>query len=248
MTKPSFLDKTAKVLIENHYDTLHNTIIVLPNKRAKIFLIEALKKQISDTVFAPEIISIEDFIQNISGLRTIDPIELVFEFYEVYLSITEKTKQQSFELFANWAKTLLQDFNEIDRYLLEPDKVLKYLDDIQEIEHWSVDAEKRTDLISKHLEFWKLLPDYYHELYAYLLKKGTGYQGMIYREAVQKTHSFSSTIEDKKFIFAGFNALNAAEEKIIQSMIFPDQKTSGSSVPQRQLARPKSSGVYSRKK
>jgi hypothetical protein len=45
----------------------------------------------------------------------VDPIELL-EFYDVYLSVTEKANQQSFELFANWAKTLLQDFNEIDRY------------------------------------------------------------------------------------------------------------------------------------
>jgi hypothetical protein len=38
----------------------------------------------------------------------------------------KKINQQSFELFANWAKMLLQDFNEIDRYLLDP-YVLSYL-------------------------------------------------------------------------------------------------------------------------
>jgi hypothetical protein len=58
----------------------------------------------------------------------VDPIELLFEFYDVYL-VTEKTNQQSFELFANWAKTLLQDFNEIDRYLLDSSYVLSYLKD-----------------------------------------------------------------------------------------------------------------------
>ena len=193
MTKISFLDKIAKVLIEKHSDNLPNTIVILPNKRAKIFLIEALKKQINNTIFAPDIISIEDFIQNIAQLRSIDSIELIFEFYEVYLSATEKSKQQSFELFANWAKTLLQDFNEIDRYLLEPNKILKYLDDIKEVEHWSVEAEKKTDLIKKHLEFWKLLPHYYHSFYNYLENKGVGYQGMIYREAVNKINTFSKT-------------------------------------------------------
>jgi hypothetical protein len=81
-----------------------------------IFLIEALKKQVS-SIYSLEIISIEDFIQDIAAIRTLDPIELLFEFYEVYLSVTEKSQQQS-ELFANWAKMLLQDFNEIDRYLL----------------------------------------------------------------------------------------------------------------------------------
>ena len=219
MIQPSFLDKIASVLVENHKDTLPNTIVILPNKRAKIFLIEALKKQISHTVFSPEIISIEDFVQNLSGIRSLDAIELLFEFYEVYLSITEKNSQQPFELFANWAKTLLQDFNEIDRYLLEPNKVLKYLDDIKEIEHWSVDAENKTDLIKKHLEFWKLLPQYYESFYNYLFKKGVGYQGMIYREAVKNLNEYIYTISEKQLIFAGFNALNAAEEKIIQQLL-----------------------------
>lgn len=223
MTKISFLDKIAKVLIEKHSDNLPNTIVILPNKRAKIFLIEALKKQINNTIFAPDIISIEDFIQNIAQLRSIDSIELIFEFYEVYLSATEKSKQQSFELFANWAKTLLQDFNEIDRYLLEPNKILKYLDDIKEVEHWSVEAEKKTDLIKKHLEFWKLLPHYYHSFYNYLENKGVGYQGMIYREAVNKINTFSKTKSDKKYLFAGFNALNAAEEKIVQTLLDTNQ-------------------------
>jgi hypothetical protein len=49
------------------------------------------------------------------------------------MSITEKANQQSLELFANWAKTLLQDFNEIDRYLLEPNHVLSYLKDNEDI-------------------------------------------------------------------------------------------------------------------
>jgi hypothetical protein len=38
---------------------------------------------------SPEIISIEDFIQD-TAIRTVDPIELLFEFYEVYLSVTEE--------------------------------------------------------------------------------------------------------------------------------------------------------------
>ena len=131
MKQPTFLDKIAEIVIKNYSDSLSNTIIILPNKRAKTFLIDALKKQIDNAVFSPEILSIEDFVQNISNLRVIDPIELMFEFYEVYLSITEKSQQQTFELYANWAKTLLQDFNEIDRYLLDPNKILKYLDNIK---------------------------------------------------------------------------------------------------------------------
>ena len=222
MSKPTFLSQLAQEVLKSNSNTLSELTIVLPNKRAKVFLLEELKLLVLNNVFAPEIISIEEFIQEISGIRSVDSVELLFEFYEVYLAITDKDKQESFENFANWAKTLLQDFNEIDRYLLEPNKILKYLEDIKEIEHWSVDVDKRTNLIEKHMLFWKKLPEYYHSLYNYLVNKGIGYQGLIYREAVENLNHFSENNNDKHFVFAGFNALNQAEEKIIQHLLALD--------------------------
>jgi len=223
MTNTSFLDKIAQVLIEDYSEKLFDTIVILPNKRAKVFLLDSLKKQVEGTIFSPKIISIEDFIQDIAAIRSVDPIELLFEFYDVYLSITDKSNQQSFELFANWAKTLLQDFNEIDRHLLEPLHVLSYLKDIEDIKRWGIEVENRTQLLENYIDFWKLLPLYYQSLYDHLLKKRIGYQGLIYREAVHNLNHFSSSIQKKQFIFAGFNALNAAEEKIIQHLIASNQ-------------------------
>ena len=221
MTKQTFLYQLAEEILKNHADNLSELIIVLPNKRAKVFLLDALKAVISNNVFAPEIISIEDFIQSVAQIRSIDGVELLFEFYEVYLSIPDNGKQDSFENFANWAKTLLQDFNEIDRYLLEPDKILKYLENIKELEHWSVDSNKKTELIEKHLLFWKKLPNYYHSLYQYLRNNGIGYQGLIYREAEKNLNHFLENNKNQ-FVFAGFNALNKAEEKIIQHLLSLD--------------------------
>ncbi|KOS06800.1 hypothetical protein AM493_12775 [Flavobacterium akiainvivens] len=218
----TFLDKLSAEIIQSHGNNLNAITIVLPNKRARIFLLEALKRQLNGTVFAPTIISIEDFVQDVAGIRSIDSIELLFEFYEIYLVLTPKDKQQNFETFANWGKTLLGDFNEIDRYLLEPDKVLKYLENIQEIEHWAVDVDKRTSMIASYLEFWKQLPSYYHTLYNHLLDKGTGYQGLIYREAVKNIDHFSEAFKGH-LIFGGFNALSAAEEKIIQHLMMNGQ-------------------------
>jgi hypothetical protein len=119
-----------------------------------------------------------------------------------------KTNQQSFELFANWAKTLLQDFNEIDRYLLDSSYVLSYLKD-EDIKKWGIEVENK-QLLENYIDFWKLLPNYY-QTWA-LTKKGIGYQGLIYREAVGNLNYFSKSITNKN-IFCGFNALNASEEK-----------------------------------
>ncbi|WP_445453541.1 PD-(D/E)XK nuclease family protein [Flavobacterium sp. 25HG05S-40] len=222
MSKPTFLHQLAQEILKSYSDTLSELTIVLPNKRAKVFLLEELKTLVTTTIFAPEIISIEDFVQDVAGIRSIDSIELLFEFYEVYLSTTTNEKAEPFDSFANWAKTLLQDFNEIDRYLLDPNAILNYLENIKEIEHWSVDLDKRTELIEKHLLFWKKLPLYYHSLYQYLLDKGVGYQGLIYREAVSNLNHFSENNQQKFFVFAGFNALNQAEEKIIQHLLALD--------------------------
>ncbi|UWY28993.1 PD-(D/E)XK nuclease family protein [Flavobacterium sp. TR2] len=223
MVNDSFLQKIASVVIQDYVEKLSETTIILPNKRAKVFLIEALKNATSKTIIAPQITSIEDFVQDVASIRSIDSIELLFEFYEVYLSITEKKHQQSFELFANWAKTLLQDFNEIDRYLLDPSHILSYLKDIEDIKRWGLEVDQKTKLLENYIDFWKLLPLYYESLYNHLLFKSIGYQGLIYREAVNNLNHFSNTIGNRTFIFAGFNALNAAEEKIVQHLLALDQ-------------------------
>lgn len=223
MINTSFLQKIASFVIRNYSGKLTELTIVLPNKRAKVFLTEALKNEAAKTIICPNIVSIEDFVQEIAFIRSIDSVELLFEFYEVYLSVTEKQNQQPFELFANWGKTLLQDFNEIDRYLLDSSHVLSYLKDIEDIKRWGVEVENKTKLLENYIDFWKLLPKYYEALYQHLLNKGVGYQGLIYREAVNNLNHFSETNSDKLFVFAGFNALNAAEEKIVQHLLALDQ-------------------------
>ena len=217
--KNTFLDKVASQIVAKHGFNFTNTTIVLPNKRARLFLLEAFKKQSEATFFAPEIISVEELIGSISKMDLLSNVELLFEFYEVYKKITKTEYQQDFEQFSNWAKMLLQDFNEIDRYLLKPSHVFDYLKNIDDINHWSVKAEDRTDLIENYLTFWDQLPVYYTALTKHLLQLNLGYQGLIYRKAVENTTTFIDENQSKTFYFAGFNALNEAEERIIQQFL-----------------------------
>ncbi len=221
MIENTFLEKLAKEITNTYFENFSKLTIILPNKRAKVFLLNELKKEIPQTTFAPTIISIEEFVQEISEIQSVDSIELLFEFYEVYLNITPKENQEPFETFANWAKTLLQDFNEIDRYLLDPKAILKYIEDIKRIENWSVDGTK-TEMVEKYLLFWKKLPVYYDAFYNHLITKKIGYQGLIFREAYKSTNKFIAENNSRIFVFAGFNALNNAEEKIIQLLLSND--------------------------
>lgn len=218
----TFLNKIARELINNFGDSLTNVTVVLPNRRSKIFLINEIEQNIFKTIFSPSICSIQELTERISGIRSLDAVELLFELYKVYSEVSDKSEKQSFEQFAPWAKILLTDFSEIDSYLLEPDKVLQYLKEIKDIEHWSL-SDKKTPIIEKHLKFWSLLPKLYESFYKHLHHKKIGYQGLIYRESVKNINEFSKLNKQEFFVFVGFNALMPSEEQIIKYLLKENQ-------------------------
>jgi hypothetical protein len=58
--------------------------------------------------------------------------------------------------------------------------VLSYLNDIEDIKKWGIEIENKTPLLEKYIDFGSC--NYYKSLYAHLLNKGIGYQGLIYRK------------------------------------------------------------------
>ncbi len=213
----SFLSKVSTTVLKKHKDTSQLTF-VLPSKRARLFLTTEIKKQLSKASILPNIISIEDFIQNLSGLNQMDPISLTFEFYSIYKEVTPPTKLDSFETFSKWSSQLLQDFNEIDSNLFDAHKLLKYINESRQLENWNLE-ENQTDLTNKYLAFFNHIEDYYSKLKSHLLNKYFGYQGMLYRKAFENTNHYLSNNKSEHFIFAGFNALNIAEENIINEFL-----------------------------
>src|SRR5690606_34686819 len=214
MSTQKYLNQLAQH-ITNENESLNDIIIVLPSKRAKVFLLNEFKSLMHQPIFAPTIWSIEEFIGEMSGIEKLDSVALLFEFYEVYKNI-HPDNLQDFDTFSSWAKTLLTDFNEIDRYLLDANHVFSYLKDIEDIKHWAVDTEQHTDMIKNYLYLWEQMPVYYQALHEYFTANNFGYQGYIYRKSVENLADFAKQFTDKRWYFAGFNALNQAEEKIFQ--------------------------------
>ena len=198
-------------------EDLSSLSFILPSKRAGIFLKQELSTVVNKTIFAPNIISIEEFVEELAQLKSITNTELLFEFYNSYLVLTPKAEQEPFETFSKWAQILLQDFNEIDRYLIPQENIFGYLSAIKELDHWSLEDNK-TDIVKNYLKFWDKLELYYKHYTEALINKKTGYQGLIYRKAVENIQNYSS-ISKQKHIFIGFNALNTAEETLIQELL-----------------------------
>ena len=194
--------------------SFEDCVFVMPSQRAGVFVKETFKNKIK-TGFLPKILNIESFIGQISQVSKADSIQLLFHFYTIYCEIEEHP--DSFEIFSSWAFVVIQDFNEIDQYLINSDDIFTYLRDIQRMKKWSVKGEfKETELIKDHLIFMERLGTYYKKFYSFLLGRKIGYQGFMYREATKKARLFLDTNKQKKFFFIGFNALNKSEELLFQ--------------------------------
>ncbi len=212
----NFISKCVSEIINSNAN-ISTAIFVLPSKRASVFLRKELAMQINKTIFLPKIISIEEFIEEISDLKTASNLETLFVFYKVYGTIIPAALKEPFESFSKWAQVLLHDFNEIDRYKINAKDFFNNLSNIKQLEKWNV-GEEPTELIKNYLNFWKNSYRYYAGLKETMLQDGVAYQGLVYREASNQIEHY---IEHNTTLhyFLGFNALNTSEELIFQELL-----------------------------
>ncbi|MEE9408353.1 MAG: PD-(D/E)XK nuclease family protein [Polaribacter sp.] len=212
----SFISETLDDILKTT-TSFENVVFILPSQRAKVFLKQTFKDKIS-VGFLPEILNIEQFINQVSKIEKADSIQLLFHFYTIYKSIEKDP--DTFDVFSSWAFTVIQDFNEIDQHLIDTKDIFVYLRDIQRLKKWSVKGEfKETELMKDHYSFLEKLNKFYPAFYQFLLENNIGYQGLIYRESCKKIDAFLENNKHKKIFFIGFNALNTAEEYLFQKVL-----------------------------
>lgn len=196
---------------------MDDLILILPSKRAGTILRTTLANTADKTIFSPRIYSIEGFVEQISNLQTASNMEQLFTLYKAYSSM-EYGEKDNFYTFSKWGQTLLQDFNEIDRYLVDTKDIFSYLANIQEINHWALQKDK-SEIITNYIKFWNNLEPLYKTFNDLLKAQKLGHQGLIYRTACEQLKDYISNNKNNTHIFIGFNALNTAESYIIQEIL-----------------------------
>lgn len=127
---------------------------VLPSRRAaQAFSKELLQRNQGESFIVPPIQSIEEFIEDVSEVKLINNLETLFEFYNVYKDCTEPNHQEPIDHVYNWGQSVIQDFNEIDRYQIDANQFFGNIKAIKDIEHWSK-SDVKTDLVENYIEFW----------------------------------------------------------------------------------------------
>ncbi|MES2800158.1 MAG: PD-(D/E)XK nuclease family protein [Bacteroidota bacterium] len=212
-----FVDQIAQLILEKKVEPQHLTVI-LPSERAIKYISAALFKANGGPLIAPQFYSIDKWIRKNTSAKIIDKTRLLIKLFQIQKEHPINAEALNFEEFLTWGQTLLSDFDEIDRYLLDSKQVFKDLSSIKELESWTVDIEQLSETQKRFMEFWDRLPDYYSRLNEQLDKEKTCYIGKAYQRLADNIEVLFTNDKEHHFIFAGFNALSAAELSIITQL------------------------------
>ena len=195
-----------------------NLVLVVPSERASKFLLAELSRAYNKPIFAPKMITINELIKAYTSIPIIDSTRFLLLLFEAYNNV-EKTEPQTFEEFLAWGPILLNDFEEIERYLLSPTAVFKNLKSIKELESWNLEGKELTEAQKNFMRFWNILPDLYNEVQLLLKSRNRVSTGMAYKRLAEDTTVLHAKDPKAFYIFAGFNALSAAELRIINKIL-----------------------------
>ena len=213
----AFISKIAHYIVDN-YDLKNDSIIVVfPNKRAALNLRSELSRLIRESnidIWLPQMLSIQEAMTLWSELQMIDNIDLVYELINI---INNNGLNDVSNNIFGIASQMLKDFDEIDQYDIDAEKLFNHLKDVKKLEMWTPDINKEIE--SSYIKFFTSLHAYYKTLRDTLLNNNCGYYGLISRKTNDLKDKIFDVIGDKKIIFAGFNAMTKTEEDVIVRLV-----------------------------
>ncbi|NLA49086.1 MAG: hypothetical protein GX876_06435, partial [Bacteroidales bacterium] len=229
-----FLRCIARHFYSLYGNSLHNHCLVFPNRRAGLFFKKYLAEEINKPVWTPAVVTVNDFFRSFSKLQPAENETLIFELYNLYKKISKQA--ESFDDFYFWGDMLLNDFDDVDKYLADASTVFRNISDLKQIDQefggltpgqieiikrfWTnIDTARLTREKTGFLNIWSILYDLYKDFREALQKKNIAYEGMIFRDVAEKRIAgIISGLEWETVHFAGFNALNRCETTLLTAL------------------------------
>jgi len=236
-----FLSQIASAFYSREGQRIKEFCFVFPNRRAGLFFQKHIGEIATEPLFSPAIMTIKDLFTLLSGLTMVDRLDSLFKLYNLYIELSGS--QESFDEFVFWGDVILGDFDDVDKYLVDAEKLFANIKDLKDIENdysflsknqmeavhtfWSNflpvgDSEKK----EKFRATWEVLYPLYMRFKAELEADGLGYEGMIYRkiaEDIAKKEDNTAPLIDKLaefrgVVFVGFNALSSCEKVLLKAL------------------------------
>lgn len=197
--------------------------MILPTRRAVSVFNQELANLTERPMLAPHAVAVDDFITEAADVQIADSVSLLFDLYDVFQQLEH---QVEFDKFVGWASILLTDFDRIDQFLVDADKLFGYLSEAKRLETWNLQLPSgaapvtNTAVTKDYFKLFKNLELAYHRLHDRLMAKGLVYRGMAYRKLANEVEArlLDNPLYEKIY-FVGFNALSKAEETIIKTLV-----------------------------
>lgn len=226
--KESLIERAGEVLLKS--SEISANLAVFPNRRPGYFLNLYLYERLGKPFAAPEIFSIDDFIERIfekmsegkkrSFASEMDLAAMLYEDFESYSMDITGIKKEDFTLdfFMPWAKKLIGDFEELKINRLRPSDIRDFDYLIrQEDEKQGGSLAGLDGLRDKYARFSEL----YGRFYEKCLLEGMYTRSMKYDFIASRAAELVSMEYMQKYeniIFAGFFALTASEKEIFEAI------------------------------
>ena len=182
----------------------------------------------------PRTLVISQLTEEITKKKTTGHLILLTELYKIYRSLTGK--EDSLQEFYNLGNIIIRDFDQTDKYMLDPAQLFRNVRDLKRISSdfsflsteqqeviksfWSSFQAKPDHPLNIHfMTLWEKLPSLYQAFNHALKEKGYAYEGMIYRDMADrlKDNKGLAFLNDYPgFAFIGFNALNTCEKELFR--------------------------------
>ena len=229
-----FLYQVASLFYEKWEAEVSRLAFVFPNRRTGLFFQKYLSEVADTPLFSPTILTINDLFIQLSGKQSADRISMLFTLYDIYIRQSGST--ETFDEFLYWGEMLLNDFDDIDKYMANARMLFSNVTDLREIENdfdflsdeqiaairsfWSSFYPRGdTPNQQQFLAVWQVLYDLYEEFRATLTAEGKGYEGMIFREVVESMERGESPdLPYEQIVFVGLNALSVSEERFLAQL------------------------------
>ncbi len=233
----SFLSDIAEYIISKHGQSLGNVTVLMPNRRSCVFLQRELSERISETTWAPQILSLQDWIVLHSPLKLVEEIVAVFKLYETYRTLFPQS-HETFDSFYFEGQIMLNDFNDIDSELVDAKKLFINLLNLKSISYEFSSNEEYAHILQRfseifsttaiqkkpnntteiYLGIWQKLLPLYNAYRNDMIRQGMAYDGLLQRHFVETKLPHLEIEKNHPIYIIGFNALSQSEQKIFDTL------------------------------
>ena len=214
-----------KQVAEHYYSKgdIERRCFVFPNRRSMAFFMKWLSEAVANAarsglevkpLISPLMFTINDLFFKVCGCKPADRVTQLLELYECYRDLNPKA--ESLDEFIFWGDIILGDFNDADKYMVEPVQLFTNVADYKQLQdnfsyltqtqrkaiegfisHFNDVSGRLTvdldtdnpDVKGRFLQIWNILYPLYTQFNERLASKGLAYEGMVYRGLAQRLKS-----------------------------------------------------------